>query len=117
MSFEDLKLEAMSHIVQALGEPVRYHFAEGNTKTICVVFTMTDVQVSLGGEVPIDSRQPMMGVRRADIDRKPRQGDLVTRRNVTYEIRGPVREMLDASFRCALFAVDERHARAMRDKT
>lgn len=117
MSFEDLKNEAMACIVSELGEDVLYHYSEGHTKPVRVVFSMADVQVSMGGEVPIDSRQPMIGVRRDDIERKPKQGDLLTRRNVTYEIRGGVREMLDAGFQCALFAVDERHARAVRDRT
>lgn len=117
MDFEALKLEAMGHIVKDLGESVLYHYIEGHTRPVRVVFSMADVQVSMGGEVPIDTRQPMIGVRRCDVERKPRQGDMLTRRNVTYEIRGPVREALDAGFKCALLAVDERQAQAVRDRT
>lgn len=117
MDFELLKLEAMGHIVADLGEDVLYHYQEGYTRPIRVVFSMADVQVSMGGEVPIDTRQPMIGVRRTDIERKPRHGDSLTRRNVVYEIRGPVRETLDAGFQCPLLAADDRHARAVRDRT
>jgi len=116
MDFESLKQEAAGHIHQELGELVRFHYLEGNTVDINVVFTTADVQVSMGGEVPVDSRQPVCRIQRSDISRKPRQGDLITRRNVTYEIKS-AQPKLDASFHCLLWAVDERHAQKVRDRT
>lgn len=113
---EHLKQEAAAHIHQALGEPVAYHYLEGQTVQICAIFVMADVQVTMGGEVPIDSRQPMCSIRRCDLQRKPRQGDLITRRDATYEIKS-AQPQLDASFNCMLWAVDERHAQKLRDRT
>lgn len=116
MNFEALKQEAAGHIHQALGEAVRFHYLEGNTVDMCVVFTTADVQVTMGGEVPIDSRQPMCSIRRCDVTRKPRQGDMITRRDVTYEIKS-AQPKGDAAFHCLLWAVDERHASQVRSRT
>jgi hypothetical protein len=116
MDFEALKLEAARHIHRELGESVRFHYQEGHTVDICVVFTTAEVQVTMGGEVPIDSRQPMCRIRRTDVTRKPRQGDMITRRNMTYEIKSAVPK-LDAAFHCLLWEVDDRNAREVRDRT
>jgi hypothetical protein len=116
MNWEALKLEASGHIHQALGEPIRYHYVNGNTVNTSAVFTMADVLVSDGGQVPIDSREPMCNLRRCNMERKPRQGDTLTRRNVTYEIK-QVKEALDASWDCLLLVIDSRYANAARDKT
>lgn len=116
MTFEHLKAEAASHIHSAMGEPVTYHYSEGRSTAFCAIFVMAAVQIGMGGEVPIDSRQPMCSIRGCDLQRKPRQGDLITRRNVTYEVKS-VQSELDASWRCLLWAVDERHASQARDRT
>lgn len=114
--WESLKLEAASVVHQEFGEPVRYHYAEGHTAEICVVFTMATAEVSMGGQVSVESRQPMCNIKRDAIERKPRQGDLLTRRNVTYEVKS-AEETLDASFNVLLWAVDSRHAQRVRDRT
>lgn len=116
MDWEAIKLEAADHVHAALGEKVYYHFREGTTGTVSAIFTMVDALVSMGGQVPIDSRKPMCNIRRCDIDRKPRQGDTITRRNVTYEIE-QVKETMDASFDCLLLAIDSRQAKQARDRT
>jgi hypothetical protein len=116
MDWEAIKLEASGHIHRALGESVRYHYKEGYTKPLCAIFTMVDVQVSMEGQVPVDSQKPMCNIRRCDIDRKPRQRDTITRRNVTYEIQ-QVKEDLDASYNCLLLAIDNRAAVQQRDRT
>lgn len=116
MDWEAIKLEAAGHIHKELGEPVRYHYRDGYTKQLCTIFTMTDVQVDMGGQVAIDSQKPMCNIRRCDIDRKPRQGDTLTRRNVTYEIQ-QVKEELDASYNCLLLVTDNRAAVQQRDRT
>lgn len=114
--WETIKAQASAAIRRELGEGVLYHYLEGHTRPMCAIFTMADVQVSMGGEVPVDSREPMVSVRRCDMDRRPRQGDMVTRRSVTYEIK-QVMEQHDASFNCLLLAVDNRHARGVRSHT
>lgn len=116
MNWEAIKLEAARHVHAEMGEKVYYHFAEGTTGTVSAIFTMADVQVSMGGQVAVDSRKPMCNIRRCDIDRKPRQGDTITRRNVTYEIE-QVKETMDASFNCLLLVIDNRQATMARDKT
>lgn len=120
MNWEAIKLEAAGHIHAAFGEPVRYHYSsrQGSayTKQMCVIFTMKDVLVDMGGQVAIDSQKPMCNIRRCDIDRKPRQGDTLTRRNVTYEIQ-QVKEELDASYNCLLLVIDSRAAVQQRDRT
>lgn len=116
MDFEALKLEAGGHIREALGEPVRFHYAEGSTVDICVVFTTAEVQITMGGEVPVDARQPMCRIQRTDVTRKPRKGDLITRRNLTYEVKSAVPKM-DASYHCLLWEVDDRNATQQRDRT
>lgn len=114
--FESIKAQASAHIRQHLGEQILYHYRNGDTHALCAIFTMADVQVSMGGEVGIDSRKPMASVRRCDMQRKPRQGDLITRRQVTYEIQ-QVAEEHDATFNCLLLAVDTRHGHAVRSHT
>lgn len=116
MDWEALKLEAAGHIHAALGEQVTFHYREGTSGTLSAIFKMTDVQVSMGGQVPVDSRKPMCNIRRCDIDRKPKQGDTLTRRNVTYEIE-QVKENMDASFDCLLLTIDARQAKQSRDRT
>lgn len=116
MDWEVIKLEAAGHVREALGEMVHYHFREGTSGTVKAIFTMADALVTMGGEVPIDTRKPMCNIRRCDIDRKPRQGDTITRRNVTYEIE-QVKETMDASYNCLLLTIDARQANQSRDRT
>ena len=115
MDFEALKLEAGGHVKQALGQWVRFHYAEGSTVDLCVVFSTADVQIA-NGEVPIDSRQPVCRIQRTDVTRKPKHGDRITRRNLTYEVKSAVAKG-DTAFICLLWEVDDRHANAVRDKT
>jgi hypothetical protein len=114
--WESIKAQASAAVRRELGEGILYHYRDGNTQPLCAIFTMADVQVSMGGEVGIDSRKPMASVRRCDMHRKPRQGDLITRRQVTYEIQ-QVAEEHDATFNCLLLAVDTRHGHAVRSHT
>ena len=114
--WEAIKAQASAAVRRELGETILYHYREGNSQRTCAIFTIADVQVNMGGEVAIDSRQPMASLRRCDMQRRPRQGDLITRRNVTYEIK-QVAEMHDATFNCLLLAVDSRHGTAVRSHT
>ncbi|WP_137860794.1 hypothetical protein [Variovorax sp. 3P27G3] len=116
MSWEQLKQEAAAVIEAEFGEPIRYQYREGQLVDICAKFTMAATDISMGGQVPISSRQPMCNIRRGVLQRKPLQGDLVTRRNVVYEVK-VAEEKLDASFDVLLLAVDARHAAHLRDRT
>lgn len=116
MNFEALKLEAAGYVQQALGEDVRYHYAEGNTTNTRAIFVIAEVDVGMGGQVPVDSSAPMCNVRRCDLQRKPRQGDMVTRRNITYEVK-QAKPRNDASWDVLLMVVDNAHANNARDKT
>lgn len=116
MSWEALKLEAAGHIRDALGEAVLFHYREGQTVNLTVVFTMADVQIADGGQVPVESTQPVAKIWRCDVTRKPRQGDTLTRRNVTYEVMA-ARPTLDAGWLCPLLVVDNAHANRPRDRT
>lgn len=116
MTWEALKLEAAGHIRNNLGEPVRFHYREGQTINLTVVFTMADVVVGDGGQVPVESTQPVCKIWRCDVTRKPRQGDTLTRRNVTYEIMA-ARPSLDGGWLCPLLVVDAAHASRPRDRT
>ncbi|HYW57682.1 MAG TPA: hypothetical protein VE934_12020 [Polaromonas sp.] len=116
MNFEALKLEAAGHAQAALGEDVRYHYAEGNTTTTRAIFVIADVEVANGGQTSVESRAPMCNIRRCDVQRKPRQGDMITRRNVTYEVK-QANPRNDASWDVLLFVVANAHANSARDKT
>jgi hypothetical protein len=115
-NWEQLKTEAAGVVNQHLGEAIRYHYLKGDTASFCAVFEMVDSQVVMGGEVAIDSRAPSCTVRKCDLQRRPKHGDLVTRRDVTYEVRQCI-EVLDTGFKLLLHAVDDRHAYAVRSKT
>ncbi|MDP3228515.1 MAG: hypothetical protein Q8N13_11140 [Acidovorax sp.] len=116
MTWEDLKLEAAGHIRNELGEPVIFHYQEGQSVNLTVVFTMADVQIADGGQVPVDSTQPVCKIWRCDVTRKPRQGDTLTRRNITYEVLA-ARPSLDAGWLCPLHVVDDKYANRPRDRT
>ena len=102
--WEAIKAQASAAVRRELGETILYHYREGNSQRTCAIFTIADVQVNMGG------------LRRCDMQRRPRQGDLITRRDVTYEIK-QVAEMHDATFNCLLLAVDSRHGTAVRSHT
>lgn len=114
--WEALKQRASAVVHSTFGEPIRYQTREGQLLNICAAFTMTDAQVSMGGEVAIDTRRPSCSIQRNQLPRRPRQGDLITRRSVTYEVT-TVHETLDASYELLLLAVDSRHAVPPRSHT
>jgi hypothetical protein len=114
MDWEALKNDAAGAIKSAFGEMITYQYKEGIIATLCGVFTMVDVQID-NGEASIDSRKPAVTLRRVDVDRKPKQGDRVTRRNVVYEVQ-QVEELHGTSWMCMLLEIDSRHARAQRDR-
>ncbi|WP_298702662.1 hypothetical protein [uncultured Variovorax sp.] len=116
MNWEQIKQEAAAVVQAEFGEPIRFQYLEGHLVDICAKFTMATTDVSMGGQVPISSRQPMCNIRKGVLERKPRQGDLIIRRSVTYEVKA-VEVKLDASFDVLLLVVDARHAAHMRDRT
>jgi hypothetical protein len=115
MNWEALKQRASLTVHQTLGEDVTYHYGEIENQLLRGVFTMIPVQVQMG-EVFIDSMRPACSVLRCDVKRKPKQGDMITRRDVTYEVE-QVQPTLDASFHLLLHAVDARYAQQTRDRT
>jgi hypothetical protein len=116
MSWEALKQQASAAVHQTMGEPLRYQYKEGTLVELCGVFTMVDVQVDTGGETFIDSRKLAVSLRRCDMQRKPRQGDRVMRRDVVYEIQ-QCEENHDTGWRCLLLALDARASAAVRSHT
>jgi hypothetical protein len=115
MSFEAIKNEASGHIHRELGEPIRYHYTrDGITKNMCGIFTMVDAVISMEGQVPVDTQKPMCSIRACDMNVRPRKGDMITRRNITYEIT-QVKENLSASYGCMLLLMDDRAATQRRD--
>lgn len=116
MNWEQIKQEAAGVLEGEFGEPVRFQYREGRLVDICAKFTMATTEVGMGGQVPISSRQPMCNIRRGVLERKPLQGDLITRRSITYEVK-VAEEKLDASFDVLLLVVDSRHAARLRDRT
>ncbi len=115
INWEALKQQSSQVVHKTFGEPLLYHYAENESETLVGVFTMVPVQVSMG-ETFIESMRPACSIQRCDMQRKPKQGDLITRRDVTYEVE-QVQPTLDASFHLLLHTVDARHAKAVRQRT
>lgn len=116
MNIEALKQQAMRVVAQHLGEPMLYHYRGGDTQSVCGIFSIVNVEVDLGGVVPVNSRAASCSFERDPMQRRPMEGDQVTRRDVTYEVKR-VADNEDSSFRCWLFAVDQRHAHSVRSRT
>jgi len=116
MPFEAIKQQAAAIIADRLGENVRYHYKGGDTVLVRGIFALVDSQVVMNGTVSIDSYAPSINIRRDLLTRKPKQGDMVTRRDVTYTVRS-INELVDASWTVLLHVADSRADRYPRAET
>lgn len=114
--FEAVKQRAALLIADRLGENVRYHYKRGDTVEVRAIFLLADAQVQMNGAISVDSYAPSMNIRRDLLTRKPKQGDMITRREVTYTVRG-INELVDASWTVLLHVADGRADRSPRDES
>jgi hypothetical protein len=94
-------------------EYVIYHYCENHqvisTCKVCAVFDSDHSSVDVGGSAMIDTHEYYMLVEKYALTRKPKTGDLVTRRNLAYRVVG-IEEDGHASYRLKLHADDDLNA-------
>jgi hypothetical protein len=94
-------------------EYVIYHYCENqqviSTCKVCAVFDSDHSSVDVGGSAMIDTHEYYMLIEKYVLTRKPKTGDLVTRRNLAYRVVG-IEEDGHASYRLKLHADDDLNA-------
>lgn len=106
MDFEAHVKKAASAVSRHLGLSLMYHYQEGYTKRFCAVRDFNEYEVSLG--VGIDTNTCAFAIEIAQLDREPKQGDLITHKNATYEVKHIQNDGIGI-VRVACFEVDTRH--------
>lgn len=99
------KVAATSVRTFKVDDYVIYHYNEFQSCKICALFDSIHTDVNVGGELPIDSVEHWILVEKYVLTRKPQEGDLITRRDITYEVV-QVLEDGHASYRLRLLEVD-----------
>ena len=84
----DLANRALNAVARTMGEPVVYH-QRGAAHEVRGVFQAGHVGLDPETGVQVRSTQPVLLISRADLPVKPRQGDEVEVRGVTYLVRDP----------------------------
>ena len=94
-------------------EYVIYHYCENHqvisTCKVCAVFDSDHSSVDVGGSAMIDTHEYYMLIEKYVLTRKPKTGDLVTRRSLAYRVVG-IEEDGHASYRLKLHADDDLNA-------
>jgi hypothetical protein len=78
----------MVPILQTFGISVEYHPSSGEDFSIDGVFDEKGLVLDTSGDIPVETRQPLLCVRKADFAGRnlPKKGDMVTIRGVLYEV-------------------------------
>lgn len=109
--WELLTRRAAKTVVQTfkVDDFIIYHYRDGTSCKICAVFDSINYEANTGGEVMIDTVQHFILIEKYMLTRKPLRGDLITRRNITYEIV-EIEEDGHASYRIRLHETDTTNA-------
>lgn len=86
MAFSDLTDRALKACRTTFGESVSYTPSGGSPVTVQGIFNAQSVVVE--GGLPVLSKNPTLGIRKADVDTdfEPSQSDSVVIRTVTYRV-------------------------------
>jgi hypothetical protein len=76
----------MVPVLQTFGIPAVYHPRTGGDIAVTGVFDEKGLVVDTSGDIPVETRQPMLCIRKADFATLPRKGDTVSVRGVLYEV-------------------------------
>ena len=85
--WERLTNQAAHESVKAFGASMKYEYCDGQIVNICAVPDSNHIEVSLSGEVGIDSIQPVFMIEKCTLKRAPIQGDFIHYKGDRYEVR------------------------------
>ena len=85
--WEQLTNKAARASVKAFGASMDYVYCDGEKITVCAVPDSNHIEVSLSGEVGIDSIQPVFMIEKCLLKRAPIQGDFILYKGDRYEVR------------------------------
>lgn len=85
--WEQLTNQAARASVKAFGSSMKYEYCDGQIVNICAVADSNHIEVSLSGEVGIDTVQPVYMIEKCALKREPIQGDFIHHKGTRYEVR------------------------------